>query len=70
MSETGELDKDISHFTTSQSEPRCFQMTTLVMLGDKEKQIQATGGQYCYQHAETERNNTGCFREHEKKMEK
>ena len=45
-------------------------MASLVMLSDKEKQIQATGGQYCYQHTETERNNAGCFRDHEKKMEK
>ena len=51
-------------------------MTSLVMLDDKEKQLQTNGGQFCYQHAETEigtgvaRNNIGCFREHEKRMEK
>ena len=46
-------------------------MSTLGMMSEKERQIQ-----YCYQHTETEtatgavRNNSGCFREHEKKMEK
>ena len=47
-------------------------MSTLMMVTDKEKQIQATGSQYRYHHTQTEEftSNLSCCKEHETTMEK
>ena len=47
-------------------------MNTLVMVTDKEKQIQATDSQYCYLPTQTEEatSNLTCCKEHETTMEK
>ena len=48
-------------------------MSSSVMDGDKEKQLQPTGGQYRYQSTETEEatdNISSCYKEHESRMER
>ena len=47
-------------------------MSSLVMENDKDKQIEATGGQYYYHPTETGegRNNLSCYEEHKNRMEK